>query len=485
MATSSNRQTYIRFYTDYPSTYFDKSEEIMEGSLNIEKTLIEGGLQFGVPCADKFEVDLRNNFTVDRKTTVQVFQVIDNDTEHPVSLFFGKVDSMKMDALGYTNHLVAYDRFYFRRDKSVKKWWKKYWKDDTHDFTLKGIREALLTKYGFRFENVTMFNDHRVMNKPLQFKQITFGELLSQLCAVNACIPHIDEYGEVKFIRLNNTVAHYYTAEAFEVENSEFDYYDTPIIDGVSVESSEFLVSSDDDDQDDAENVFPLPYNMFFDGKKEQTLLNRANDFLDQIDFITYRPCSVKMIQSDYSIKLGDKVELYVSRNGTPVTYYTYVFKNELSGPLLIDQTFGSSGESDYEVNTGANLPSKTNTSSDSAKQNVILPSNTNTTMIPDGQNSDIIEFEFNVAQENSNIVFDTCFTFQVETTVDTVSDPNEYNDCEVRARIRLDGENVAVLRETYGDGHHTLTLTHLFQDLTVGDHTVTINLKVDGGNIG
>ena len=77
MATSSNRQTYIRFYTDYPSNYFDKSEEIVEGSLSLDKTLIEGGLQFGVPCADKFEVDLRNNFTVARKTTIWVYQIID------------------------------------------------------------------------------------------------------------------------------------------------------------------------------------------------------------------------------------------------------------------------------------------------------------------------------------------------------------------------------------------------------------------------
>jgi hypothetical protein len=191
------------------------------------------------------------------------------------------------------------------------------------------------------------------------------------------------------------------------------------------------------------------------------------------------------MIQSDYSIKLGEKIQITVSRNGSPVTYYAYVFKNELSGPLLIDQTFSCGGEADYEVNTGANLPSKTNTSSDSAKQNVILPSVTSTNMIPDGQNEDVITFEFNVAQENSNITFQTCMTFQVETTVDTTADPEEYNDCEVRARIRLDGENVAVLRETYGDGHHTLTLTHLFQDLTVGDHEITINLKVDGGKIG
>ena len=485
MATSSNRQTFIRFYTDYPDTYFDKSEEIMEGSLSLEQTLIEGGLQFGVPCADKFECDLRNNFIVARKTTIWVYQIIDNDSEHPVGLFFGKVDSMKMDALGYTNHLVAYDRFYFRRDKSVKKWWKKYWKDETHDFTLKGLREALLTKYGFRFEDVTLFNDTRVMYKPLQFKQITFGELLSQLCAINACIPHIDETGMVRFIQLSNTVAHTFTSSDIETENSEFDYYNTPIIDGVSVENSEFLVSSDDDDVNDAENVFPLPYNMFFDGKKEQTLLNRANDFLDQIDFITYRPCSVKMIQSDYSIKLGEKIQMTVSRNGTAVTYYAYVFKNELSGPLLIEQTFGCGGEADYEVDTRANLPSRTNTSSDSAKQNIIMPSITNPTMVGDGNDSDVVEFEFNVTQENSIITLNTCITFQVATTVDLISEPNEYNDCEVRARIRLDGDNVAVLRQTCVDGYNTFTIVHLFKDLTVGDHEVVINLKVDGGSIG
>ena len=479
MATSSNRQTFIRFYTDYPDTYFDKSEEIMEGSLSLEQTLIEGGLQFGVPCADKFECDLRNNFTVDRKTTIWVYQIIDNDSEHPYGLFFGKVDSMKMDALGYTNHLVAYDRFYFQRDKSVKKWWKKYWKDDTHDFTLKGIREALLTKKGFRFDDVTLFNDHREVYKPMQFKQITFGELLGQLCAVNACIPHIDSTGKVCFIQLSNTVAHTMTSDLFETENCEFDYFDTPVIDAVSVESSEFLVSSDDDDVNDAENIFPLPYNIFFDGKQESTLLNRANDFLNQISFITYRPCSVKMIQSDYSYKLGDKIQITVSRNGSPVTYYSYIFKNEFSGPLLIDQTFSCQGEPDYEVNTGANLPSKTNTVTDSSKQNCIVATE-NPGGVADGTTREILYFEFRANQEKSLVFLYTSINFEVETTVSAY----DYKDCELTITLILDGTTVETLYETYGDGHQTFTLVYKLDNLTVGDHELTVVFAPVGGLI-
>lgn len=365
MATSSNRQTYIRFYTDYPNTYFDKSEEIIEGSLHLEQTLIEGSLQFGVPCADMFECDLRNDFTVARKTTIWVYQIIDNDTANPKGLFFGKVDSMKMDALGYTNHLIAYDRFYFRRNKSVRKWWRKYWKDDTNNFTVKGIRNALLTKYGFTYDNVTMLNDNRVIYEPSEFKQLTFGELLTQLCAINACIPHIDETGRVKFIRLSNTVDHYITADIVETENCEFEYYDTPIIDGVSVENTEMTISSDEDDEDDAENVFPFPYNIFFEGKKEASMLKRANELLNAIKHITYRPCSVKMIQSDYDIKLGERLQITVSRNDTPVTYYAYVFKNDFSGTLLIEQTVSCDGDADFEVTTALGLASQVNASNE------------------------------------------------------------------------------------------------------------------------
>ena len=377
MATSSNRQTFIRFYTDYPNTYFDKSEEIMEGSLSLEQTLIEGGLQFGVPCADKFECDLRNNFTVDRKTTIWVYQIIDNDFEHPYGLFFGKVDSMKMDALGYTNHLIAYDRFYFRRNKSVRKWWKKYWKDDTNDFTVKGIREALLTKYGFRFDNVTMLNDNRVVYEPSDFRQITFGELLTQMCAINACIPHIDSTGKVCFIQLSNVISHTLTSNDFETENCEFEYYTTPIIQGVSVENTETTISSDEDDEDDADDIFAFPYNIFFEGKGEESMLRRANELYDAIKHITYRPCSVKMIQSDYDIKLGDRVQINVSRNGSPVTYTTFVFKNAFSGPLLIEQTFACEGEAEYTVSTSSGLASKVNASVEIETMEVTITINT------------------------------------------------------------------------------------------------------------
>lgn len=479
MATSSNRQTFIRFYTDYPNTYFDKSEEIIEGSLSLEQTLIDGGLQFGVPCADKFECDLRNNFTVARKTTIWVYQVIDNDTANPKGLFFGKVDSMKMDALGYTNHLVAYDRFYFRRDKSVKKWWKKYWKNENNDFTLKGIRDALLTKYNFRFDDVHLWNDARSVYKPLQFKQITFGQLLSQICSISACIPHIDETGKVVFITLSNTVAHTLTTNDIETENSEFDYYDTPVIDGVSVESSEYCVCSDDDDESDAENVFPLPYSVFFDGKQETTLLNRANDFLEHISFITYRPCSVKMIQSDYNIKLGDKVQMTVYRNGEAVTYYAWVFKNSFSGPLMIEQTFGCDGEADYEVNTSAGLPSKVNTSSDSSKQNCILADD-NAGSIADGSSRAIMSFGFSANQDNALVMMYATINFEVETTVSS----GVYYDCEVTVTLALDSTTIETLEQTYGDGNQILTIIHKLENLTVGDHTLTVTLAPVGGSI-
>lgn len=375
MATSSNRQTYIRFYTNYPNNYFDKSEEIVEGSLSLDKTLIEGGLQFGVPCADKFEVDLRNNFTVARKTTIWVYQIIDNDTAHPKGLFFGKVDSMKMDALGYVTHLIAYDRFYFRRNKSVRKWWKKYWKAGDNDYTVKGIREALLDKYGFRYEDVTLMNDNRIVYEPAEFKQITFGELLTQMCAINACIPHIDETGEVKFIQLSNTVTHTLTSSDIETENCEFEYYDTPTIDGVSVENTEMAISSDEDEDDDADNVFTFPYNVFFEGKKENSMRNRAIELYNAIRHISYRPCSIKMIQSDYDIKLGDRVQLSVYRNGQAVTYTTFVFKNEFSGPLLIEQTFSCEGEADYEVNNGgiSGIVSKVNASTETETKTVTV----------------------------------------------------------------------------------------------------------------
>ena len=268
-----------------------------------------------------------------------------------------------MDALGYVTHLIAYDRFYFRRNKSVRKWWKKYWKAGDNDYTVKGIREALLDKYGFRYEDVTLMNDSRIVYEPAEFKQITFGELLTQMCAINARIPHIDETGEVKFIQLGETVAHVLTSSDIETENCEFEYYDTPVIDGVSVENTEMVISSDEDDDDDADNIFAFPYNVFFEGKKEKSMKNRAIELYEAIDHITYRPCYIKMIQSDYDIKLGDRVRVTAYRNGQAVTYNTYVFKNSFSGPLLIEQTFGCDGESEYTVSTGSGLASKVNAS--------------------------------------------------------------------------------------------------------------------------
>lgn len=361
MATSTDRVTTITFTDDNQGRTFTKSSTIVLNSMRLEENLTSGGLTFGEPCSSMFRCQLEydSDFPVSRKTKIQVTQLINNQTT--VTLFTGMIDSITTDALGRYVTITAYDRMYFLKNKSCLKWWKNYWSDPTNDFSVRGIRENLLLNYNVNFQSKQMMNDKRKFEEPLEFKQITVGELLSYTCAINLAIPHYGRGGILNFIELGTNTDHTIDTTDVEIENCDIETFNTATIDGCSVESSTQCVVSDEDSQTDADNVFCLPYNMFFNGKKYATMLKRAKEFVSVLANYTYRPMSAKMIISDYDLKLGDRVKLDAYYNGNAVSYYTYIFQNVLSGPMLIEQTFKADGEPDYNVKISANIGGKVN----------------------------------------------------------------------------------------------------------------------------
>ena len=110
-----------------------------------------------------------------------------------------------------------------------------------------------------------------------------------------------------------------------------------------------------------------------------------------------------------------------------------------------------------------------------------ILPTDTETGGVADGQNVDVVTFEFETKKNKNDIVMNACISFAVATTA--VSNTS-YGDCEVTVTYVLDGTVEETLHATYGDGNQILALNYLMQDLSAGDHMLCINFAVSGGAI-
>ena len=112
-----------------------------------------------------------------------------------------------------------------------------------------------------------------------------------------------------------------------------------------------------------------------------------------------------------------------------------------------------------------------------------ILPAATNYAPIADGDDSDVISFEFYAQEDGANISFYSCLNLEIETSVDDTT--QTYGDCDIAISFVLDGSTVATLHESCGDCSRVICLNYLRQNIAKGNHNFVINIAPTGGSIG
>lgn len=109
-----------------------------------------------------------------------------------------------------------------------------------------------------------------------------------------------------------------------------------------------------------------------------------------------------------------------------------------------------------------------------------ILPKTISQADIADGSSNTALTFEFEVTDDGGRISLFTSMQFLAGTTVTG----STYNDLNVTGSIALDGNAIATILHTYRDGRQLFTLDYLVENLTKGNHTVTVAFAAAGGSM-
>lgn len=109
-----------------------------------------------------------------------------------------------------------------------------------------------------------------------------------------------------------------------------------------------------------------------------------------------------------------------------------------------------------------------------------ILPKTISQADIADGSSNTALVFEFEVTDENGSLSLFTSVQFLAGTTVTGTV----YDDLNVTGSIALDGNAIATILHTYRDGRQLFTLDYLIQNLSKGNHNVTVSFEADGGSM-
>ena len=294
---------------------------ITAGSLNLEQILCDNELTFGQMCASKFEVECFN-----LTTDVTGFKIEVYVTENTITkkLFSGIIDSSTTDNLGGYRDIIAYDEIYYKRDLNVAEWWETYWEGKSK-VTIKQLRESLCEYVGIPYTTDALINDDLLVPKYNTFTSVTFNSLMTMLCEVSACFPHINNDGVLEFLTLSNESI---TIPRYEKLNSTFEDYKTDEITGVAIfnSSNEFVKVRGEEG-----NTYNISNNIFLLSLSDSELNSALDNIYNSIKSINYTPCSIPLVISDLDIKLGS----YFSTNKGN----HYVMSQVFSGSLFVDQT--------------------------------------------------------------------------------------------------------------------------------------------------
>lgn len=356
-----DRYTYLEIeHQIYPADYLYPDDElypaserpmhfdtIISGTLNLSEMISDGALQFGVPYANKFEVELYDSADLTNKD-IKVFQKIDGiDTQ----IFTGRINSYKGDREGTYRKLIAYDAFYELSKKNIAEWWNAFWEtrydsqDNTYTkATLKQIRTSLLQYVGLEEAdpNQVLPNETVSVGRTVAISQMSFPDMCKHIFELSGCFPNINREGKLEYIFLGTNTTD--ITDEYETDSSEFGDYSTQKITGVRILDSTGAVLITSGTDDNAYNITGNIFLMdFYDDYGESTmsqmgkLSNIGSTLLNTIKNITYTPSDVNMIVSLMSCKLGDKLHTELGD--------IYVLENEYSGIQLVDQNISCQGD--------------------------------------------------------------------------------------------------------------------------------------------
>ena len=179
----------------------------------------------------------------------------------------------------------------------------------------------------------------------------------------------------------------------------------------------------------------------------------------------------------------GDNTTATLSKDGTDAETITIHFPAAIDS----DASLNYNAANEYTMQGSAGVQQQLVSLQDSVERisaqtlAYILPTAISQADIADGGSNTVETFEFEAGAENVKVAFFTCIQFLASTTI---AAGNVYEDLDTTVTLMLDGNAIATILHTYRDGRQVLTLNHLVENLSKGNHTLTVTLAAAGGSV-
>jgi len=275
-------------------------------------------LVFGSCIASSISFSVMSSVATLAGKELTVKFVIGGHTENPFVVGKYKVISDTVEKKA--RKIVACDALYEVLNKDFSSWYDTLLPTASSQKTLYEFRNSFFQAAGLTQESTVLPNDAIVIKKTISAEELSGKSILESICELNACFGGIANDGKFRYIKLGTTanrITNYidcsyddYTCEAIskvQIRQEEGDI-------GVSVGTGT--------------NLYVIDNNFLVYGKEEDELTTIANNVLNNVSGITYKPISLKK-KGNPCYEIGDKITVVLEDN-TEVT--SYILTREIAG---------------------------------------------------------------------------------------------------------------------------------------------------------
>ena len=414
-----------RFVINYDGGTITNSDLFMEEFSLEESICSEEELRFGSCEASVIRFPISNVFTSLNGKVLDVRMILNGQEDKPLKIGKYKVDSDIPTADRKRKDITAYDALYDVINANVSDWYNALLPNADSTVTLKQFRDSFFGYFGIEQVEVSLINDSMIVTKTIQPTELSGSMVANAICELNGCFGHINRDGLMDYVFLKGfTEAVYpsddlYPAEDLFPEESNYHKYTKSDYPSGGCNYQEYVVREITgleirQEEDSAgvfvgerENPYVVSDNFLTYGKSTEEMTTIAQNMLNVINGIEYRPFTLNTFRGNPCVEVGDGIKIYTDNQ----IIQSYVLNRTLTGIQALSDAFETNGK-EYrtaQVNTVQSqitqLKKKTNTLERTAEE-----TSSRITDLEKNTETEIKQLADSIAvtvDENGNIVTD------------------------------------------------------------------------------
>lgn len=287
--------------------------------------------------------------------------VLNHDYIHPFKIGSFKIASSTVSYDQYYRDIVAYDKMYTMCQEDITAWANGL----SYPMPLKTFRELLFARLNCEYIDADLINDKAIIYAPpAMYKSLYAGDVLKDICEVNACFGIIDNEDRFKFVMIKRSenVGRVVVESEYPKRNIQQEDYSTTPIGGMFLyqKHTDKIIKYTVDT-----NPYVFEARALYFGEDDTSLNTICSNFYSEVrNTSRYYPFSAKNITGNLCVECGDRLQIAI--NGGDENIDDYIFEKETTGIQVLKDSYAAQGVANYTYNSvsggGAEFENNTDT---------------------------------------------------------------------------------------------------------------------------